>query len=327
MQAIQTTAPGGPENMYIGDYPMPVPQPHEVLVKVHATALNRADTLQRAGKYPVPPGDSPLMGLEIAGVVEAVGTEVKQWQKGERICGLVNGGGYAEYCVIHEDMGLSIPKNMDYTDAAAIPEVFLTALQALQWLGKIKEGEKVLIHAGASGVGTAAIQLAELLNVSEIYATASAQKHKICYQLGADVVIDYKTENFADIITERTAGKGVDVIIDFVAAPYLQQNLQSLAVEGRLVVLAFLGGVMVENLNLAALLRKRVEMIGTTLRPRSQEYKIKLTKALQNLTWAQFAEGEIKPIIDSVVSWRDVTEAHTKMERNENVGKIVMRID
>lgn len=327
MQAIQLTEPGGVDNLYIGDYPIPEPKPREVLVKVHATALNRADTLQRAGKYPVPSGDSPLMGLEIAGVVEAVGSEVMQWQKGERICGLVNGGGYAEYCLIHEDMGLSIPKNLDFTDAAAIPEVFLTALQALKWLGKVKEGEKVLIHAGASGVGTAAIQLAKLLNVSKIYTTASSKKHKICSDLGADVIIDYKTENFADVIAERTAGKGVDIIIDFIAASYLQQNLQSLGIEGRLVVLAFLGGVMVENLNLAALLRKRVEIIGTTLRPRSQEYKIKLTKELQNLTWSRFAEGEIKPIIDSVVSWREVAAAHTKMENNENAGKIVMKID
>ncbi|MFK7936454.1 MAG: NAD(P)H-quinone oxidoreductase, partial [Saprospiraceae bacterium] len=258
MQAIQITAPGTPDKMFIGDYPTPKPAPNEILIKVAATALNRADTLQRAGKYPVPLGDSPLMGLEIAGTVEAVGSEVTQWQKGERICGLVNGGGYAEYCVIHEDMALSIPKGMDFAEAAAIPEVFLTALQALKWLGRLAASEKVLIHAGASGVGTAAIQLAKLLNASEIYATASAKKHQICYDLGADVVIDYRKENFAEVIAEKTAGKGVDVIIDFVAASYFKQNLQSLGVEGRLVMLAFLGGVQVENVNLVPFLMKRI---------------------------------------------------------------------
>jgi len=327
MQAVQFTEPGPAENMYIGDYPTPEPQPHEVLVKVHATALNRADTLQRAGKYPVPPGDSPLLGLEVAGTVAAVGSAVKQWQKGERICGLVNGGGYAEYCTLHEDMGFTIPKGMDFTEAAAIPEVFLTALQALQWLGKVQAGEKVLIHAGASGVGTAAIQLAKLLEVEEIFITASAGKHQLCRKLGADVQIDYQNENFADIIAEHTAGKGVDVIIDFVAAPYLAQNLQSLAVEGRLVVLAFLGGVKATQLNLAPLLSKRLTIVGSTLRPRSLDYKIELSKALQQLTWRHFTAGTLKPIIDSVVSWREVTAAHQKMERNANAGKIVLRID
>lgn len=326
MQAILLKSPGGVENMYIGSTPIPPLNDYEILVKIKATALNRADTLQRQGKYPVPPSDSLIMGLEMSGIVSKVGKKVNKWKVGDFICGLTNGGSYAEYVAIHEQMALPIPNGLDFKEAAAIPEVFLTAYQALVWLAKVQKGESVLIHAGASGVGTAAIQLARLLDLNKVFVTASAGKHQICYDLGADLAIDYKTEDFAKVVNEKTKGQGVQTVIDFIAAPYFKQNLQVLGTEGRLVMLALMGGVQVDAINIAPILIKRLQVIGTTLRPRSIDYKIELTKGLQDLAWKHFESGQIKPIIDSVYSWKDVQGAHQRMEANLNQGKIIMEI-
>ena len=267
MNAIQLNAFGGPEQMYIGPYEKPAPGPNEILVKVAAAALNRADTLQRMGKYPPPKGESEIMGLEMAGTVAACGPQVTRWTVGDQVCGLLGGGGYAEYATIPEGMALPWPQGFDAVQAAAVPEVFLTAFQALRWLARLQEGERILVHAGASGVGTAAIQLARAMN-AEVLVTASAAKHDLCRTLGADVAIDYKTESFAERVAAYTDGQGVDVIVDFIGGPYFQGNLKALAVEGRLVMLAFLGGVKPGELNLAPILRKRLQIIGSTLRAR-----------------------------------------------------------
>ena len=272
MKAVIIKEFGGPEQLAIGSWPTPEAGPHDLLVRVHASALNRADTLQRQGKYPPPPGASPILGLEMAGEVVQVGSEVKRYKVGDRVCGLLGGGGYAEYVVIHEEIALPIPAGMDYQQAAAIPEVFLTAFQAIQWIGKLQAGERVLVHAAASGVGTAALQLARVIG-AESLATASAGKHEICRELGAAKVIDYRSQDFLEEIKAYTKGVGVDLVIDFIGAGYFQRNLEVLGLDGRMVMLAFLGGVKVTELNLASILRK-----GYKLPARPYDHAVWITK-------------------------------------------------
>lgn len=326
MKAIQLKAFGGPEQMYIGPYEKPAPSPGEILVKVAATALNRADTLQRMGKYPPPEGESEIMGLEMAGTVAACGSAVTRWQVGDQVCGLLGGGGYAEYATIPEGMALPWPQGFDAEQVAAVPEVFLTAFQALRWLARLQEGERILVHAGASGVGTAAIQLARAMK-AEVAATASAGKHDLCRKLGATLAIDYKTESFAERIAAHTEGHGVDVIIDFIGGPYFQHNLKALAVEGRLVILAFLGGVKPGEVNLGPILRKRLQIIGSTLRARDLDYKTRLSQDLQRFAWPLFEKGVMQPVVDRVYDWSQVADAHRYMESNQSQGKIVLKVE
>ncbi len=261
----------------------------------------------------------------MAGTVEAVGKAVTQWKAGDRVCGLLGGGGYAQYATIHEQMAMPVPEGMGALEAAGIPEVFLTAFQALRWLAKLQRGERILIHAGASGVGTAAIQLARVMGAHPIV-TASARKHKICRELGAAHAIDYKNEDFEEAVKAYTQEEGVQVVVDFIGGPYFQRNLNVLATEGRLVMLAFLGGVKTPELNLSHILRRRLQVMGSTLRARSLAYKIRLTQDLLLFAWPLFAEGKLKPVIDSVFDWSDVAEAHQYMENNRNQGKIVLRV-
>ncbi len=326
MKAVIIKSFGGAEQLMIGDWLTPEPSDHEILVRVKATALNRADTLQRKGGYAPPKGASPILGLEMAGEITAIGNKVTKWKIGDRVCGLLAGGGYAEYVTIHEDIALSIPSNLTFQEAAAIPEVFLTAFQALFLLSDLQNNEKVLIHAGASGVGTAAIQLAKAKQ-AEIFITASKGKHAACANLGAHHAIDYKTENFEQVISEKTAGLGVNVIIDFLAAPYFQKNINSMAMDGRMVMLALMGGWKVQEINLLNILRKRIHIKGSTLRARSLEYKIALVQAFKSEFWNEFATGKIHPVIDSVMDWKEVSDAHRYMEANKNTGKIVLNIN
>ncbi|WPP53292.1 NAD(P)H-quinone oxidoreductase [Catalinimonas niigatensis] len=326
MQAVVFDQTGTADQLYMGQWEKPRPGDEEVLVEVAATALNRADLLQREGKYPPPKGASPILGLEISGEIVEVGSKVKRWKKGDLVFGLISGGGYAEYAVIHENMAMPVPAQLSLIEAVAIPEVFLTAYQALSWLADFKEGEKLLIHAGASGVGTAAIQLARNMKATEILVTASASKHQICLDLGANLAIDYKNQDFEEIVKQHTAEKGVDVIIDFIAAPYFEKNINILNTDGRLILLATLGGVKVEQLNLLNLLSKRLQITASTLRSRSLAYQIQLTEAFSAFALPLFAAGELKPIIDRVYPWEQVVEAHQHMESNQNSGKIVLRI-
>jgi tumor protein p53-inducible protein 3 len=325
MQAVLVPSPGGPEQLQIGTWQKPVPAARQFLVRVESTALNRADTLQRAGKYPPPPGASPVLGLEIAGRVAELGAEVSKFGIGDAVFGLLPGGGYAQYAVIHEDMAMPIPGGMSMEQAAAIPEVFLTAFQALQWLARLQKGEKVLIHAGASGVGTAAIQLAREMG-AEVMATASAGKHTLCSRLGAKHVIDYKKESFAKVVAELTQGRGADVIIDFIAAGYFSQNIDSLATDGRLILLAMLSGGKINEFDLRQLLTKRLSITGSTLRSRSLEYQIALTRDFASFALPRFKDGSLKPVIDSIFDWTQVQQAHMLMESNKNAGKIVLKV-
>ncbi len=318
-------SPGDPEVMRLGEWPRPEPQAGEISVRVAATALNRADLLQRRGGYPPPPGASPILGLEMAGVVEQVGASVTRWRPGDRVCGLLSGGGYAEYVVLHQDMALPAPAGLSLEEAAAIPEAFLTAFQALRWLADLQPEETILIHAGASGVGAAATQLARAME-AVVLVTASGSKHPLCLSLGARHAIDYREENFAEEAMALTYDRGVDVIIDFVGGPYFQDNLRALSPDGRLVMLGFLGGVKAEHANLAPILRKRLQIIGSTLRARPPAYKIALTADLRDFAWPLFEKGEIKPVIDTVFPWEEVVAAHRYMEANKNQGKIVLKI-
>lgn len=325
MRAVRVTEEGDPEHMTIGEVPTPSPGPNEVRVQIHATALNRADTFQRRGHYPPPEGASPILGLEMAGVVAETGEGVIDWHEGDRVFSLLAGGGYAEQVVVHKDLLMAMPPGLSMRDAAAIPEVFLTAYQALHWLGGLQRDHRVLIHAGASGVGTAAIQLTREAGAHP-YVTASAPKHDVCRDLGAEATIDYESENFADRIAEITGGDGVNIVLDFIGAPYFHQNIDALATDGRIVQLATLGGSTVSEVNLRALMAKRVHLLTSTLRDRSLDYKVQLTQEFASDLLPKFVDGHLHPVIDSTVDWTKVAEAHRRMENNENAGKIVLEV-
>lgn len=326
MRAILQKEIGGAETLYIGQTETPsAPENDEILVKVHATALNRADILQREGKYPPPKGESSILGLEFAGEIVAVGNQVETLRVGDRVAGLVGGGSYAEFVKTNELQVFKIPDELSFVQAAAIPEVFITADYCLTVLSVIDEDSKVLIHAGASGVGTAAIQLAKLYEVEAIYVTASKHKHEACLALGADFAIDYKHEDFVAYIKQMTNGYGVDMILDFVGADYFQRNLNCLAVDGQMVMLAFLGGFKVPNANLIPIISKRLMISGVTIRNQSRYFKEARIAKLKELL-DHFVDGELKPVIDSVYDWTEVQEAHRYMENNQNIGKIVLKI-
>lgn len=325
MRAVINKAFGGPEVLSLSSVPDISPSAEEILVEVRATALNRADTLQRKGKYPPPQGASPILGLEIAGTVIATGSQAKEWQPGDRVFGLIPGGGYAEQAIIHKAMAMKIPTGMNMVEAAAIPEVFLTAFQSLFWLANLQEGEKVLVHAGASGVGTAAIQLAKTKK-AQVFVTASAPKHKTCLRLGANGAFDYTTGPFAPWVLERTEGKGVNIILDFIGGDYFSQNIDCLQKDGRMVQLATMGGAAPVAVDLRKLLSKRLHLMGSTLRSRSLAYQIKLTEDFKNYALEKFQKKTLQPIIGKVFDLKDVQDAHRFMESNKNEGKIVLEV-
>jgi putative PIG3 family NAD(P)H quinone oxidoreductase len=328
MKAILTREAQTTDGLYIGEWPTPVPAADELLVEVKAFGLNRADILQRQGKYPPPQGASPILGLEIAGTV--IETRSDEWPLGSRVMGLLSGGGYAEKAVIHRRMAMLIPENWTFAEAAAIPEAFLTAFQALFLLGGLEAadqanvGKKVLVHAAASGVGTAAIQLAKAAGAT-VYGTASAGKHAACKALGADEMIDYQNTDFATHLAQATQGRGVDVILDFIGAAYWPGNIESLAIDGHLILLAMLGGHKAE-VNIANLLRKRLTVCGSTLRSRSLAYQQQLTQAFAAWALPLLRAGSVVPVIDCTYDWQEIAAAHRRMEQNLNIGKIVMNI-
>jgi tumor protein p53-inducible protein 3 len=324
MRAITVTAPGGAENLRLNTVERPAAGAEEVLVRVHATALNRADILQREGKYPAPADASPLLGLEVAGEVVETGSRVARLRPGDRVCALLQGGGYAEYAVFDEGLALDLPERYSYEEGAAIPEVFLTAFQALDWIGQAREGDTVLIHAGASGVGTAAIQLAHRMGC-RVVVTASGSKLDRCLELGADYAIDYRDTDFAERVKELTGGNGVSVIVDFIGQPYLRQNMQCLALDGRIVMLATMGGSRGE-VDLGLLFRKRGAVVTSTLRSRDLPYRRRLVQDFSSRYMQYFSDGDLQPVIDSVFPAEQIADAHRRMEANQNVGKIVVRM-
>lgn len=326
MKAILVTSPGGVDQLVLGEYPTPRPGEKEILVAVKATALNRADILQREGKYPPPSGASPLLGLETAGVVREVGRQCTMWKPGDRVFALLPGGGYAQYTTVPEAMAMPIPENLSFEEAAAIPEAFLTAYQTLHWIGRLQKGEYVLIHAGASGVGTAAIQLVRQAQAFPIVTAGSEIKVAFCKRLGAFAGISYQQHSFPEFVLQVTNAHGADIIIDPVGAPYWQANLACLAQDGRIILIATMGGTRVSEVRLQDLFRKRAQITATTLRGRSLDYKIRLTQEFRTQMLPLFEKGILKPVIDRVFSWEQVREAHRYMEANRNMGKIVLRI-
>ncbi|OUM84644.1 MAG: NADPH:quinone oxidoreductase [Bacillus thermozeamaize] len=326
MKAVLVKEPGGPEQLMIGEFPRPKPREREILIRVKATAVNRADISQRQGKYPPPPGASPIMGLEVAGIVEAVGSACTRWKPGDKVFGLLPGGGYAEYAVMHEELAMPVLPGMTFEEAAAIAEVFLTAYQCLFWLGGLDKGQQVLIHAGASGVGTAAIQLVREAGGRSIVTAGSAEKLVACQKMGADVTINYKEGPFAEKVLAATGGRGADIILDFVGASYWKDNLAAIATEGRWIIISTLGGHEVPVLDLRRLMAKRITLVGTTLRSRSEDYKIRLTQAFASFALPLFEQGRLAPVIDSVFPWEEVAAAHRYMEENRNIGKIILKV-
>lgn len=326
MFAVIASGFGDASVLKVGEVKAPTPNEGELLVRVHATALNRADLLQRRGLYPPPPGAPEILGLEMAGVVEQVPAGCSEYNVGDRVCALLPGGGYAEYVTIPTQMAIPIPQGLSFEEAAAVPEVFLTAYLNLFWLGGLTRDSTVLIHAGASGVGTAAIQLVREVGARALVTAGSAEKIERCLKLGATGGWNYKEGGFASWALEKTEGKGVNLILDFVGAPYFEGNLQALAMDGRLVVIGTMGGTEISNFNLGKLMAKRLQVIGTTLRNRKLEDKIRLTKDFCDFALPRFEDGRLKPIVDSVFEFNEVAKAHEYMESNANIGKIVLRI-
>ena len=324
MRAIVITAHGGPEVLQVQGVPDPVPGPDEILVNIATSAVNRADLLQRRGLYPGPPGAHEIPGLEFAGRVAAVGERVTVHAVGDAVMGIVGGGGYAERVTVHERQAMAVPEALGLDTAGGFPEVYITAWDALVRQGGLTSGRWALVHAGASGVGTASIQIAKAIG-ARIAVTASAGKHHVCEALGADAVIDYRSEDFVEAVNAATGGAGVDVVLDVIGGDYLPRNIKCLRTNGRIVQVGTMAGGAVP-FNPAALMVKRASLIGTTLRARPIEEKIAVTRQFAAEMLPHAATGALAPVVDSRFALDEVPTAHERMEANLNAGKIVIDI-
>jgi NADPH2:quinone reductase len=317
---------GGPEVLVPARGPLPAPRPDEVLIRVLATGVNRPDVAQRSGSYPPPAGASPVIGLECAGEVVATGAAATRFKVGDRVCALTNGGAYAEYCTAPEAQTLPWPAGYDALRAAALPETYFTVWANLFGHGRLAAGETVLVHGGTSGIGVTAIQLARAFG-ARVFATAgSAAKVEACQRLGADAAIDYRTQDFATEVKRLTDGRGVDVILDMVGAAYFQRNLRCLALDGRLVLIAFLGGHVAEKADLRPIMVKRLTVTGSTMRPRTTAQKGEIAAALEAKVWPLLAEGRCGPEIFRSFPLVQAAQAHALMESSEHIGKIMLEV-
>ena len=324
MTAIEIAGAGGPEVLRAVERPVPRPAAGEVLVQVEGAGVNRPDVMQRLGKYPPPPGASDIPGLEIAGTILFVSSNGGRWHVGDRVCALVAGGGYAEYCAVPAVQCLPIPDGMDGVTAAAIPEAFFTVWTNLFQRGALRAGERVLIHGGTSGIGTTAIQLARVFD-AVVFATAgSEEKCDACRRLGAALAINYRREDFAEVVRTATAGAGVDVVLDIIGGEYFERNVESLALNGRLVQIGLLGGTRA-TVDLTRILHRRLTITGSTLRARTIEEKGALARELEANVWPLLDGGRVAPIIDSTFPLTEAAEAHRRMESGRHIGKIVLR--
>ena len=323
MRIVEITEPGPPDGLQIGSRPVPVPGSGEVLIRVTAAGVNRADTMQRKGNYPPPPGASDVLGLEVSGTVAAVGQGVADLAVGDQVCALLTGGGYAEYCLAPAPQCLPIPAGVSLVDAAALPEAYATVWTNVIDRGRLEAGESLLVHGGSSGIGTVAIQLARLFG-ARVFATAGTPaKCAACVELGAERAIDYRAEDFAAVLGEATGGRGVDLILDMVGGAYLERNLASLAIEGRLVIIALMEGAQAE-LDLARLMSRRLTVTGATLRARSIAQKAEIMTALRARVWPRFASDELRPIVHATYPLADAAEAHRVMESSVPTGKLLL---
>ncbi|KAI8886266.1 NAD(P)H quinone oxidoreductase, PIG3 family [Backusella circina FSU 941] len=330
MRAVIVKQPGDANQLYLGEYETPVPTGTQVLVKVKCFALNRMDIVQRQGFYPPPPGASPLLGVEVSGVIESVGENVTDFKVGDQVFGLMPGGGYAEYALLEQSLTMLKPEKLTFEEAAAIPETWFTAYQALFFVANLKKGQDVLIHAGASGVGIAAIQLAKEAGAGRIFVTVgSDDKVKFCEQLGATKGINYKTEKWDEVILKETGNRGVDIIIDFIGKDYWAQNMNAIALDGKMVILAFMSGAIVDKVDIGPILRKRITVQGSNLRARTVEYQAELRCAIyNNAVLKHFGkdDGVLKVFVDKVFNWEDIVECHKYLESNQSMGKVVVKV-
>lgn len=315
------------QRLYIGDWEDPIMGEDDILVSARTTALNRADLLQKIGKYPPPPGESTVLGLEMAGVVEAVGSAVKQWAIGDRVCALLPGGGYAAKVKVPSGLAIPIPDGISFEEAAAIPEVFLTAFLNIFLLGGLQLGQVALVHAAGGGVGLAAVQLVKQFGSKVITTVRSDEKAAACLQFGADLAVNVKTHDFAAQVNKYTSDQGVNVILDPVGSAYFEQNLQCLSTEGKLILIGLMGGHTIPNLDLRRLIARRWQLIGSTLRALPVSKKIDITKRFTQQFMPMFIDKRIQPVIDSSYDVSAINEAHAKMELNLNIGKIVVRLN
>lgn len=326
MTAIVISEPGGPEVLQLTQRPLPGLRAGEVLVEVACAGVNRPDCLQRAGLYPPPPEASPLPGLEVAGTIVAVGEAVEPEWLGQHVCALANGGGYARYCAVPAGQCLPIPEGLSMAEAAALPETLFTVWHNLFQRGAARDGEVLLVHGGTSGIGSMAVMLGKLFGLSVLVTCGTDEKCAAARALGADHAINYRSEDFVDRVATITGGKGADVILDMVAGSYTPRNLDSLAVEGRLVVIAALGGPKSE-INVAKMMVKRQMLTGSTLRPRSDAFKALLADDIAANAWPFVEEGSLRPLLDSILPLAEAAEAHRRMEAGEITGKIVLQLD
>jgi NADPH2:quinone reductase len=326
MKIVDVPRPGGPEALVLAECPVPQPGRGEVLIKVAAAGLNRADILQRRGFYPSPPGAPSYPGLEVSGTIAARGDGVTEFGVGDAVCALLQGGGYAEYCRVDAGQVLPIPGSLDMIEAAALPEALFTVWSNVFGFGRLQPGETLLVHGGSSGIGVAAIQLAAVLGHAVFATAGSDEKCRFCESLGAQRAIDYKTEDFVAEIARQTAGRGVNVVLDMVGGSYVARNLQVLAPEGRLVMIATQGGAKGE-IDVMRIMQQRLLITGSTLRPRSTEFKRSIRDQLLQKVWPLLTAGRIRPVIDSVFALAEAGKAHTRMEGGEHKGKIVLAVN
>jgi len=325
MRVIDVPTPGGPEALVIAERPVPVPAANEILIKVAAAGVNRADILQRRGQYPSPPGAPANPGLEVAGIVVAVGGDVVEYSTGDAVCALLQGGGYSEYCVAPAAQTLPVPGGLSLVEGASLPEAYFTVWSNVFGFGRLAPGESLLVHGGSSGIGTAAIQLARA-NGATVYATAgSREKCNFCGSLGAARAVDYRTEDFVAVLRECTGHRGVDVILDMVGGDYVPRNVELLADEGRLVVIATQKGHSVQ-IDLRRVMAKRVIMTGSTLRPRPIAFKAAIRAQLLEHVWPLFGTAALKPIVDRVFPFESAPAAHSYMESSAHMGKLILAL-
>jgi NADPH2:quinone reductase len=326
MRYIDTAGAGEPEVLRVATGPVPQPKPDEVLIRVMAAGVNRPDVMQRKGMYPPPPNASPVIGLEVAGEVAAIGREVAGINVGDRVCALTNGGGYAEYCVAPAPQCLPWPAGYDALKSAALPENYFTVWANLFMMGRLTRGESLLVHGGTSGIGVTAIQLAREIG-GTVYATAgSREKCDACVRLGATAAISYRDEDFAQRIRELTKGQGVDVVLDIVGAPYTLRNLECLRMDGRLVQVAVMHGAKVDAFDLSLVMRKRLTIVGSTMRPRTTAEKGQIAKALREKVWPVLDAGRCAPVIHQVFPLAEAAAAHRLMETSAHIGKIMLKV-
>ena len=325
MNAMAISEYGGPEVLKPVSRPVPQPGPGEILIKVEAAGVNRPDVSQRQGKYPPPPGASDLPGLEVSGAVAALGAGADRYKVGDKVCALVHGGGYAEYVSVHQSCALPIPATLTMIEAAAIPETFFTVWTNVFDRGRLQPGETLLVHGGSSGIGTAAIMLAKAWGAKVFVTAGNEEKCAACLKLGADAAINYKTQDYVEVVKELTGGKGVDVILDMVGGAYVDRNFQCAAQYGRIVQIAVQGGYKVQ-VDIRPIQGKCLTYTGSTLRPRTVEQKGAIAASLEKHVWPHLAQGRCKPVIDSTFAFQDVAKAHARMETSAHIGKIVLKL-